>query len=153
MKAVLTCDDVFEVLTRAPFPAGGSDDEIVESHLAVCHECRQLAEALRPAIGLFHEAIPQDIDNELPAYRGELAPIAAMNGPLTTLATPHTRSASFPWWSAIAVCLAVVFISAIALLSNNDPRNSKELGETTAVPIADRDLPRSPSLGLLNPVL
>ena len=68
MKAVFTCDEVFDVLTREPFPSGDPDDEIVESHLAVCHECRQLAEAFRPAVGLFHEATSTGLEGELPSY-------------------------------------------------------------------------------------
>ncbi len=45
-----TCDDVFEVLTRAPFPTGEHDTDMpIERHLTVCHSCRELAEALRPA--------------------------------------------------------------------------------------------------------
>ncbi|MDA1049872.1 MAG: hypothetical protein O3C40_05265 [Planctomycetota bacterium] len=75
MKAVFTCDDVFDVLTREPFPSGGDDDELVESHLAVCHECRQLAEAFRPAVGLFHESMSVGLDDELPSYCGRLTPI------------------------------------------------------------------------------
>ncbi len=75
MKAVFTCDDVFEILTREPFPSGDSGDDIVESHLAVCHECRQLAEAFRPAVGLFHESLAAESDQELPSYRGRLLPM------------------------------------------------------------------------------
>jgi len=75
MKAAFTCDDVFDVLTREPFPSGGLDDGVVESHLAVCHECRQLAEAFRPAVGLFHESLSAGFDDELPMYRGRLRPI------------------------------------------------------------------------------
>lgn len=75
MKAVFTCDDVFDTLTREPFPSGAADDEIVESHLAVCHECRRLAEAFRPAVGLFHESLSVESDDELPMYRGRLQPI------------------------------------------------------------------------------
>ncbi|MCA9176521.1 MAG: hypothetical protein KDB14_18665 [Planctomycetales bacterium] len=74
MHRLITCDDVFEVLTRGRFPTGDASDAEVELHLAGCHECRQLAEALRPAVGLLHEALS---DEGLPAYegsRGELAP-------------------------------------------------------------------------------
>ena len=75
MKAVFSCDDVFDVLTRQPFPSGGVDDEVVESDLAVCDECRQLAEAFRPALSLFHESLSAGFDDELPVYRGRLEPI------------------------------------------------------------------------------
>ncbi len=81
MKATVTCDDVFDVLTRGPFPTGSADDEAVELHLAACHDCRQLAEALRPAVELFHEAIEERAD-ALPAYRGRLADIANLSLPL-----------------------------------------------------------------------
>ena len=75
MKAVFTCDEVFDTLTREPFPSGGENDEVVESHLAVCHECRQLAEVFRPAVGLFHESLAAGFDESLPMYRGRLKPI------------------------------------------------------------------------------
>src|SRR5687767_9932150 len=68
MKSVIDCDAVFEKLTRAPFPAGGSDNDETELHLQVCHDCRRLAEALRPAIGLFHESLAND--ESLPQYNG-----------------------------------------------------------------------------------
>lgn len=74
MSMSLDCDQVFDILTRGPFPAGEASDGDVERHLACCHSCRQLAEALRPAVELFHEAIePADCD-DLPGYRGTLAP-------------------------------------------------------------------------------
>jgi hypothetical protein len=69
---LLNCDQVFEVLTRGPFPTGDPEDEAVERHLRACHECRQLAEALRPAVALLHEAIATDDAMELPEYQGAL---------------------------------------------------------------------------------
>ena len=60
MNRLMNCDHVFDILTRAPFPAGEASDADVEHHLRACHECRQLAEALRPAVDLFHESIPSD---------------------------------------------------------------------------------------------
>lgn len=74
------CDHAFERLTRGPFPGGpfpdGSpadpmEDARVERHLASCHECRRLAEALRPAVSLFHEALERTDD--LPRYSGKLS--------------------------------------------------------------------------------
>ena len=69
----MTCDDVFDVLTRGPFPSGAADDEQVERHLARCSECRRLATALRPAVELFQEAIEPDESCGLPGYRGRVA--------------------------------------------------------------------------------
>jgi hypothetical protein len=71
-RAIINCDQVFEVLTRGPFPSGSPDDEAVERHLRACHECRQLAEALRPAVALMHEAVAAEQAVDLPEYQGAL---------------------------------------------------------------------------------
>jgi len=68
MKLLVSCDQVFDRLTRGPFPAGERDDDAVERHLASCHECRELAEALRPAVALLHESLPASEAAALPAY-------------------------------------------------------------------------------------
>lgn len=61
----MRCDDVFEILTSAPFPSGLSVDESVEQHLTSCHECRSFAEALRPvSLASLHSM--------LPAYSGRM---------------------------------------------------------------------------------
>jgi hypothetical protein len=72
MKALISCDTVFEVLTRGPFPAGDAGDADVDSHLRACHSCRVLAEALRPAVNLFHESMSVEEEQELPAYLGRV---------------------------------------------------------------------------------
>jgi hypothetical protein len=69
---LLNCDQVFEVLTRGPFPSGAPSDEGVEHHLRACHDCRQLAEALRPAVAMLHESIGRDRAGDLPEYQGSL---------------------------------------------------------------------------------
>ena len=68
MKLLVNCDQVFDCLTRGPFPSGSPDDDAVQRHLDGCHECRQLAEALRPAVALLHEALPAGEAAGLPAY-------------------------------------------------------------------------------------
>lgn len=68
---MIQCDEVFEILTRGPFPTGAPSDGIVESHLTHCESCRQLAEALRPAVELFQEAIAPEESRSLPSYWGE----------------------------------------------------------------------------------
>ncbi len=70
MSCVIDCDGVFEILTQAPFPTGGPNDDDIENHLRVCHDCRCLAEALRPAVGLIHESLAND--EQLPRYDGRL---------------------------------------------------------------------------------
>jgi len=72
-KLLMNCDQVFEVLTRGPFPTGAESDEAVEHHLRCCHDCRELAEALQPAVELLHEAIAPEDASGLPEYQGVLA--------------------------------------------------------------------------------
>lgn len=69
----MNCDLVFEILTRGPFPSGDPTDASVEVHLARCHDCRRLAEALRPAVELFHETLSFEGETDsLPGYYGAL---------------------------------------------------------------------------------
>ena len=123
MKAIFTCDDVFDILTREPFPSGGTEDEFVESHLAVCHECRQLAEAFRPAVGLFHESLSTDVNDELPMYAGRLKPIIDALEPPKPLATPPTRSAFTTMALVIAAGIMLVGSVAFAVLANQQRTN------------------------------
>ncbi|HVX14238.1 MAG TPA: hypothetical protein VHC22_23835 [Pirellulales bacterium] len=67
---MIHCDEVFDILTRGPFPTGAPSDGIVESHLNHCDTCRQLAEALRPAIELLQESIAPEESDGLPRYGG-----------------------------------------------------------------------------------
>ena len=64
----MNCDQVFDILTRGPFPTGTACDAGVEAHLNVCGQCRRLAEALRPAVELFQEAIGGEESRDLPGY-------------------------------------------------------------------------------------
>lgn len=69
----ISCDDVFDVLTRGPFPTGEPGDAAVEHHLINCHSCRRLAQALQPDAALFHESLSPDDCRDLPGYSGRLA--------------------------------------------------------------------------------
>lgn len=69
----MNCDQVFDELTRGPFPTGRVTDASVERHLARCSACRRLAIALRPAVELFEEAIRPEDSHGLPSYWGEAA--------------------------------------------------------------------------------
>ena len=68
MKTLLTCDAVFEALTSGPVIAGSSEAAAIEEHLTACDSCRQLAEALRPATHLVHEALGEEAARGLPMY-------------------------------------------------------------------------------------
>jgi len=66
----MNCEQVFFILTRGPFPAGEATDADVEHHLEICLSCAGLAEALRPAEGISHEALTAGESDGLPGYRG-----------------------------------------------------------------------------------
>ncbi|HEY2761322.1 MAG TPA: hypothetical protein VGI75_11275 [Pirellulales bacterium] len=73
----MNCDNVFAILTRGPFPTGGSRiDAAVESHLRACADCQRLAEALRPNSGLIQESIGIDESRVLPGYWGGSLPLS-----------------------------------------------------------------------------
>ncbi len=67
---MLSCDRVFFELTRGPFPSGGAHDAAVEEHLSRCASCRELAEALRPALQVVPESVPPEEGRNLPSYLG-----------------------------------------------------------------------------------
>lgn len=137
-RLLLNCDQVFEVLTRGPFPSGDPQDEAVERHLRACHECRQLAEALRPAVALLHEAVSSEEANQLPEYQGSLPwqrrsrwrkmPIARLAGPPKSN-TPSKRcvptvSLGEPrqpqTLSAIRLIAASLILAALGLIFGNN---------------------------------
>lgn len=70
-QRTVNCDQVFERLTRGPFPGGDGIDDAVQLHLVGCHECRTLAEAMRPATALLHETTGGDpVAQDLPVWTG-----------------------------------------------------------------------------------
>lgn len=86
----MDCDQVFMILTRGPFPTGEAWDEQVETHLETCGDCWRLAEALRPALEIFQEAVPPAEGRNLPGYWGDARPSSSPLGHLTS----HTIGAS-----------------------------------------------------------
>ena len=124
----MNCNQVFMILTRGPFPTGEPWDEEVEAHLESCGDCWQLAEALRPALEVFQEAVPPAESRDLPGYWGDARPAGAVLAELTraqgrTSVATHVRSAARPRANyqrdpfvgtlAIEVVRAVVFTSLI----------------------------------------
>jgi hypothetical protein len=83
----MDCDQVFMVLTRGPFPTGETWDEEVETHLETCADCWRLAEALRPALEVFQEAVPPAESRDLPGYWGDARPASAVMADVTRSAT------------------------------------------------------------------
>jgi hypothetical protein len=91
MSRLIDCDTVFELLTRGPFPSGDPRDADVELHLRGCHECRMMAEALRPAVDMLHETVATEEAVSLPGYHGSLDDAVWRNGH-NRLAAPHDDS-------------------------------------------------------------
>ena len=83
----MNCDGVFFVLTRGPFPSGHPDDVTVETHLETCPGCWRFAQALRPAMEVFQEAVPAVEGRDLPAYWGDSRPPVAALSEVSDLAT------------------------------------------------------------------
>ncbi len=133
----MNCDQVFDVLTRGPFPSGASTDADVELHLAACHDCRQLADALRPAVDMFHEAIPHDEYDDLPGYRGSLresetqplpSAVAMMldRPPAKATAVCERRrkvTPERPAWRLTAACLLVLVLAGVLWTVNSSSRD------------------------------
>jgi hypothetical protein len=92
----MNCDLVFEILTRGPFPSGDPTDASVELHLSRCHDCRQLAEALRPAVELFHETLSfEEEAGSLPGYYGALSEAEEPHAKYVVAATPRCKRPTF----------------------------------------------------------
>lgn len=83
----MDCDQVFMILTRGPFPTGEAWDEQVEAHLESCSDCWRLAEALRPALEVFQEAVTPAESRELPGYWGDARPASEVIADIATSAT------------------------------------------------------------------
>jgi len=129
----MNCDQVFDVLTRGPFPSGASVDADVESHLEACHDCRQLADALRPAVDLFRETVPHDEYDDLPGYRGSLREsetrslpwaVAMMLDQPSVEASPvceprRTATSEMSTWRFTAACLLILAIAGLLWMVNS----------------------------------
>lgn len=146
----MKCDHVFDILTRGPFPAGESTDDAVERHLGRCHECRQLAEALRPAVELLHEAVDVEEHEQLPGYRGKWAAVDAPweGGAATATRTAPLRPAALlrrTWRTSsparamsLRLAAAGVLLGAVCVLlfglSGGEPESSQPLAVASAGP-------------------
>jgi hypothetical protein len=120
MKLLVNCDQVFDILTRGPFPTGEPCDEAVELHLRACHECRQLAEALRPAVELLHEAVSSDQAHCLPEYQGSLPPAqrpARQAAPMWKPGPPRSRKQAPVAPDYIRLLNAARFLAAGVLIA------------------------------------
>lgn len=146
----MNCDQVFDILTRGPFPTGQASDKAVESHLNRCPECRRLAAALQPAVEFLQESIPVEESYDLPGYWGELfernadqvacqtpTRIAGMTlPPRLTHRVNELRNA--PWGHAVRVAAVILIGVGLALsfgrLTEPDSARPTQLAEQSAKP-------------------
>jgi hypothetical protein len=165
-QVAVSCDEVFEVLTSGPFPRDASPgfsplhvaDAAIELHLVACHDCRLLAEALRPAVRLIEDATLEE-DDQLPAYRGSLpfpgnwsAPGKGVSRSLQTA----SRAGAWRVESGRKVASAYKFAAALALafllfalfqFGNERDRQPREVGGRNSAPSAE-GVRRLSALGL-----
>ncbi|MBI3837367.1 MAG: hypothetical protein HY288_05475 [Planctomycetia bacterium] len=152
----MNCDQVFDILTRGPFPTGTPCDTGVEAHLNSCSECRRLAEALRPALELFQEAVGPDESRDLPGYWCAVAtdrkqPVVSFaKDPQPRLAVPRTwaKARLGKNWSALAAwrfaALLALGVMAGSLMSSRGTFDGFSAlpplgGGAAAVPAAPND--------------
>ncbi|HEX4412484.1 MAG TPA: hypothetical protein VH107_02575 [Lacipirellulaceae bacterium] len=107
----MDCNQVFMILTRGPFPTGESWDEQVETHLERCADCWRLAEALRPALEVFQEAVPPSEGRDLPGYWGDARPSATavvelQRSSMRTAVAPNIKRKPRPIVEALSPRLA-----------------------------------------------
>ena len=140
----LSCDSVFDILTRGPYPnSSGQSDADVDQHLAACHDCRQLAEALRPATHLFHEVIASESAVGLPVFETELPDLKSMT---TIVAAEKPKLV----WRSIAVATCLVLIGCAAGFGLRDvttaptPDITMASGGTTTAVMTVHDLTALP---------
>lgn len=127
----MTCDDVFAILTRGPFPSGERHDRMVELHLQLCPACQRLAEALRPNDDRRPESIAPEDSMALPGYWGgplhlesqpavSLTQMAGKNRPQSKASPVRTvRKPSYGvniWHFTAAVALGIIIAAILRTL-------------------------------------
>jgi hypothetical protein len=121
----MDCNQVFTILTRGPFPTGEPWDEDVEAHLEVCSDCWRLAEALKPALEIFQEAVPPAESRDLPGYWGDARPAGMVLSDLSrstarvaTASSVRRRTRAYPLYPPYAVGSHETsdFLRAVALV-------------------------------------
>lgn len=151
----MNCDQVFDILTRGPFPTGTSCDVPVEAHLSDCPECHRLAEALRPAIELFQEAVDPEESRDLPgywcavaterqspvvSYAREIEPRAVAPQFVAEAAEPGPYSALAMWRMAAMVAVGITVGTLLSARAFDGFRWPPQNGATAVAPApADDD--------------
>lgn len=130
MKTALKCDDVFDLLTAGPLDESGSDQASdVNEHLRNCDSCRDLAEAMRPALHILHEALPADQLNGLPVYlsasdRAVRDIMHQVRSAPTTQQEQSRLGTSLLWFAACAASLLIaswIYNGSVSVTNATEP--------------------------------
>ena len=114
MRTLMTCDQAFETLTAGPVDLGSDRAAKLNEHLRACGSCRDLADALRPACHLLHEALAHEQRLGLPvvlsAHDAHVGRIMSRVGDV-----PITRPRRINWTGAgaalaMSACVLVLLI-------------------------------------------
>jgi hypothetical protein len=126
MHSKLTCDEIFDVLTRGPVSLDESPD--IRQHLEACSGCRELAEAFRPAVGLLHESLE---DRFLPRVEGLLFD-ATVDLERGDLKSPHASGRATHTSPSAGVALAEANAAARPSGAHSGDTSSRKAPDTNA---------------------
>ncbi len=130
MKTALKCDEVFDLLTAGPLDEAESNQAAgVDEHLLECDSCRNLAEAMRPALHILHESLPPEQLEGLPVYLSadDLAVREIMRQVRSAPTVRPERgrlTTTLLWLVASAACLLIgtwIYNSSVSVSSANEP--------------------------------
>ena len=147
----MNCDQVFNILTRGPFPSGDPTDASVETHLSLCAACRHFADALRPDGSTDAESLVPEESRGLPYYWGLAALPGGEHGSSLTIAearrqTQRQRKPTFferheplahlsGWQLAFAVLMGATLGTLLRFLGYSDSSPPKNEMIASAAPM------------------
>ena len=142
MKTLFTCDEVFELLTAAPIPTDSDEADAIREHNKTCDSCRQLADALRPACHLIHEALPRDSRTGLPAFEVDEQTVTKVMSQLDALPSHNVDSGGRTLSKTMAFVMGLAAMLTIMLLWRSLPAENSRVANAS-IPLHEMSLPMS----------
>lgn len=139
MKTLFTCDEVFELLTAAPIRTDSEEAEAIREHNKTCDSCRQLADALRPACHLIHEAMPRDSQTGLPAFEVDDSIVTEVMSQLEGLPS-HKLDQNKKFSPTMTFVVGLAAMLTIMLLWRSLPAESSRVA-SASVSLSEMNLP------------